>query len=87
MRYMHRFIIKLVFVTVCAGSIWQIITPRVPIPLQLPAPSTVVTAFPKAGVHTRLAGVGDEQFIGRQLDLVAEMGTPWVVELFPWAYA
>ena len=60
---------------------------RTPTPLQLPAPGHVVTAMPKAGVHTRLTGVGDESFIATQLDLVANMGSPWIVELFPWAYA
>lgn len=87
MTHRQRFIIGLVFVAICIGSSWQIISVRIPMPLQLPAPSSVSTSFTKAGVHTRLAGVGDEQFIGRQLDLVSQMGAPWVVELFPWAYA
>ncbi len=60
---------------------------RTPSPLQLPAPSQVASSMPKAGVHTRLTGVGDEAFIAHQLDLVAAMGSPWIVELFPWAYA
>ncbi len=87
MTVRQRTLISHIFLLFCAGLLWQIIPPRIPSPLQLPALSRMTSSFTKAGVHTRLAGSGDEQFIGRQLDLVAEMGTPWVVELFPWAYA
>lgn len=70
-----------------SGTITTFIAQRTVQPLLLPTPQTVTTTNPKAAVHTRLTGVGDEAFISQQLDLVAAMGTPWIVELFPWAYA
>jgi polysaccharide biosynthesis protein PslG len=47
---------------------------------------TVVTINPKAGVHTRLTDVGAPWKIQRNLQLVREMGAPWIVEFFPWVY-
>ncbi len=47
---------------------------------------TVVTSNPKAGVHTRLTDEGAPWKIQRNLQLVREMGAPWIVEFFPWAY-
>jgi hypothetical protein len=47
---------------------------------------TVVTNNPKAGVHTRLTDEGAPWKIQRNLQLVREMGAPWIVEFFPWAY-
>lgn len=64
----------------------QFFDPRLPRPLNLPAPQTVETRNPLIGVHTRLTGVGDEAYIRRTLEQVREMGAPWIVELFPWAY-
>jgi hypothetical protein len=64
--------------------VWQAHNPS---PIALPAPHTLTTTIPKAGVHTRLSGVADRSYITQQLDLVHELGTPWIVELFPWAYA
>ena len=46
----------------------------------------VETANPKAGVHTRLTDEVEMWKIKRTLEMVREMGTPWVVEYFPWAY-
>lgn len=46
----------------------------------------VQTAKPKAGIHTRLTDEVEEWKIKRTLEMVREMGTPWVVEYFPWAY-
>src|SRR5688572_6329841 len=64
----------------------QFLSIRVPRPLDLPAQQRVETANPLIGVHTRLTGVGDEAYVHRTLEQVREMGSPWVVELFPWAY-
>jgi hypothetical protein len=47
---------------------------------------TVITTNPKAGVHTRLTDEGATWKIQRNLQLVREMGAPWIVEFFPWAY-
>ncbi len=52
----------------------------------LGSPQTVVTNNPKAGVHTRLTDEGATWKIQRNLQLVREMGAPWIVEFFPWAY-
>jgi len=49
-------------------------------------PQTVVTRNPKMGVHTRLTDEVEEWKIQRTLALVREMGAPWIVEYFPWAY-
>lgn len=56
-------------------------------PLVTPgSPQTVITNNPKAGVHTRLTDEGATWKIQRNLQLVREMGAPWIVEFFPWAY-
>ena len=47
---------------------------------------TVVTVNPKMGVHTRLTDEAEEWKIKRSLEMVREMGAPWIVEYFPWAY-
>lgn len=49
-------------------------------------PQTVETAVPILGVHTRLTDEVEEWKIQRTLQLVREMGSPWIVEFFPWAY-
>ena len=55
-------------------------------PLVTPGPpQTVNTNNPKAGVHTRLTDEGATWKIQRNLQLVREMGAPWIVEFFPWA--
>lgn len=47
---------------------------------------TVHTRNPKMGVHTRLTDEVEEWKIQRTFAMVREMGAPWVVEYFPWAY-
>jgi len=47
---------------------------------------TVKTINPKAGIHTRLTDEVEEWKIKRTLEMVREMGAPWIVEYFPWAY-
>lgn len=49
-------------------------------------PQTVQTNHPILGVHTRLTDEVEEWKIQRSLELVREMGAPWIVEFFPWAY-
>ncbi len=48
---------------------------------------TVVTDYPKIGVHTRLTDEVEEWKIQRTLQMVREMGASWIVEYFPWAYS
>ena len=47
---------------------------------------TVTTVNAKMGVHTRLTDEPDAAKIKRSLEMVREMGAPWIVEYFPWAY-
>ncbi len=49
-------------------------------------PQTVITGHPIVAVHTRLTDEVEPWKIQRSLQLVREMGAPWVVEFFPWAY-
>ncbi|MCE5259110.1 MAG: beta-galactosidase [Chloroflexi bacterium] len=46
----------------------------------------VSTLNAKVGVHTRLTDEVEEWKIQRTLQMVREMGSPWIVEYFPWAY-
>ena len=87
LHQIKKLIIILGIICVITGSINTVVMQRLLTALDLPKSKTVATTNPKAAVHTRLTGVGDEVFISHQLDLVAAMGTPWIVELFPWAYA
>jgi hypothetical protein len=41
---------------------------------------------PKMGIHTRLTDEVEPWKIKRTLEMVREMGAPWIVEFFPWAY-
>ena len=50
------------------------------------SPREVHTVNPKMGVHTRLTDEVEEWKIKRTLEMVREMGAPWIVEFFPWAY-
>lgn len=49
-------------------------------------PQTVNTQHQVIGAHTRLTDEVEEWKIKRSLELVREMGAPWIVEFFPWAY-
>lgn len=46
----------------------------------------VQTINPKMGIHTRLTDEAEPWKIKRTLEMVREMGAPWIVEYFPWAY-
>lgn len=52
----------------------------------MPPQQQVQTSNPVVGVHTRLTDEVEEWKIQRSLALVREMGAPWIVEYFPWAY-
>ena len=57
-----------------------------PAPVTLGPQQTVRTANPKMGVHTRLTDEVEPRKIKRTLEMVREMGAPWIVEYFPWGY-
>jgi hypothetical protein len=54
--------------------------------IELGPQRTTVTINPKMGVHTRLTDEVEPWKIKRTLEMVREMGAPWIVEYFPWAY-
>jgi hypothetical protein len=49
-------------------------------------PQTVSSSTPVLGVHTRLTDEVEEWKVQRTLQMVRQMGAPWIVEFFPWAY-
>ena len=57
-----------------------------PVQFLLGPPQQTVTSNPIVGVHTRLTDEVEEWKIHRTLQMVRQMGTPWVVEYFPWPY-
>jgi hypothetical protein len=77
-------LVPLIALAVVLLSVWVMRSwlPAVPLGPQ----QTVYTSNPKMGVHTRLTDEVEEQKIKRSLEMVREMGAPWVVEYFPWAY-
>ena len=52
----------------------------------LDQPQEVTSSNPVAGIHTRLTDEVEPWKIQRTLQMVREMGTPWIVEYFPWPY-
>src|SRR3954453_24042391 len=79
-----RAILALTLTVLLGIQFWSL---RAPGRLHLPEQRHVVTRNPKLGIHTRLTGLGDEQYIHTSLQQVREMGAGWIVDLFPWAYA
>lgn len=68
-------------------AVWLTATQWPGQPLVTPGPpQTVSTLNPKAGVHTRLTDEAAPWKVQRTLQLVRQLGTPWIVEFFPWAY-
>ncbi|MCB0196502.1 MAG: beta-galactosidase, partial [Anaerolineae bacterium] len=57
-----------------------------PRPIELGPQQTVSTINAKMGVHTRLTDEVEAWKVKRTLEMVREMGAPWIVEYFPWAY-
>lgn len=69
-------------VVICLG--YLVLRWRADVPLG--PQRSVETINPKVGVHTRLTDEVEEWKIKRSLEMVREMGAPWIVEYFPWAY-
>ena len=74
--------------SVRAILVWYLLRlPSVPRPLiVLGEPQTVKTTYPKTCVHTRMENEVEEWKMQRTLIMVREMGAPFIVEYFPWAY-
>jgi hypothetical protein len=66
--------------------LWAVELPPQPI-VSVPPRQEVHTAHPIVGVHTRLTDEVEPWKVRRTLEMVREMGSPWIVEFFPWVYA
>ena len=66
------------------GLAWFFLSTRADV--SLGPQRTVQTVNPKMGVHTRLTDEVEPWKIKRTLEMVREMGAPWIVEYFPWSY-
>lgn len=75
----------IIFLSIIISAIVVRSAPVPPVPLG--PPQRVNTINPKMGVHTRLTDEVEPWKIKYTLQMVREMGAPWVVEYFPWAYA
>jgi polysaccharide biosynthesis protein PslG len=78
-RPAHLIWVTLVLFILCTARPSQI-------QLDLGPPQRVVTTNPVVGVHTRLTDEVEEWKIQHTLQMVREMGAPWIVEYFPWPY-
>lgn len=74
--------------TLRIGTAWLLFGLIYPVTHRAPlqTPQTVQTLHPHVCVHTDLKDEVDEWKIQRSLQLVREMGTPTIVEFFPWPY-
>jgi hypothetical protein len=79
-----QLIILILFVLALAASFYLIQLRRNSVPLG--PQRTVETINAKVGIHTRLTDEVEPWKIKRTLEMVREMGSPWIVEYFPWAY-
>jgi hypothetical protein len=57
-----------------------------PLLVTLGPQQTVQTTNPLAGLHTRYVDEAEAWKIKRGMEMQREMGAPWLVEFFPWAY-
>jgi hypothetical protein len=77
-------LVAALFTLAIVGALFFIQMRRTTVPLG--PQRTVETVNPKIGVHTRLTDEVEPWKIKRSLEMVREMGAPWIVEYFPWAY-
>lgn len=73
----------LLLLLIAAAAFWYERRADVPLGPQ----RSVITTNAKLGVHTRLTDEVEEWKVQRTLEMVREMGAPWIVEYFPWAYS
>jgi hypothetical protein len=72
-------------ILITLAVIWAFASPA-PILVTLGPSQTVHTVNPKVGIHKRLTDEVEEWKIKRTLEMVREMGAPWIIEYFPWDY-
>jgi hypothetical protein len=84
MLHLRRWLPRLASI---ACLLWSIsLTQPPPLLVTLGEQQQVRTRNPLAGVHTRFVDEVETWKVKRGLEMVREMGAPWVVEFFPWAY-
>lgn len=76
--------VRLLLLALATFILWAV--RPAPVHLILGPPQQVITANPSVGVHTRLTDEVEEWKIQRTLQMVRQMGAPWIVEYFPWPY-
>jgi polysaccharide biosynthesis protein PslG len=70
-----------------AALVWLLSLARPPeVLVTLGLQQSVVTRNDLAGMHTRFIDEAETWKIQRGLAMIREMGAPWIVEFFPWAY-
>jgi hypothetical protein len=79
-----RRILPVLCLVVLMGLLLQIRPPQLLVTLG--PQQTVHTRNALTGMHTRFVDEAEAWKIKRGLEMVREMGAPWVVEFFPWAY-
>jgi hypothetical protein len=79
-----RLILAILVTLIVAVTLYIVQARRNTVPLG--PQRTVETINPKIGIHTRLTDEVEAWKIKRTLEMVREMGAPWIVEYFPWAY-
>ena len=76
---------RCLYIILTLGMMVIIAAPPRPL-VALGAQQHVETTNSKIGVHTRLTDEVEPWKIQRTLQMVREMGAPWIVEYFPWSY-
>lgn len=76
---------RLAETVIALAIIWAFAAPP-PVLVTLGATQSVQTLHSKVGVHTRLTDEVEEWKIKKTLEMVRQMGAPWIVEYFPWGY-
>jgi len=76
---------RVLTILIAVVLLWIVTVPPHPL-VFLGPPQMVKTINPKMGIHTRLTDEVEEWKIKRTLEMVREMGAPWIVEYFPWGY-
>ena len=67
--------------------VWLLMQIQPPQPFVTLGPQQiVVTHNALVGVHTRFVDEAETWKIKRGLEMIRQMGAPWIVEFFPWAY-
>jgi len=81
-----RFFLIFLSILLLLGLLLFIPAGTAPVQVPLGPQQKVETLNPKMGVHTRLTDEVEAWKIKYTLEMVREMGSPWIVEYFPWAY-